>query len=132
LRAELVNIIEERVWEVDRVPWCRPGLELHLTGSRLVAYDTGERLSTPAALAEALPRLSLRSIFYHVHNARTRAARSDDFSAWLAQCGAAPALVAGLRSIDFYFLNLNQLRDQIIDTFRQCLPAPEMLVKVPA
>ena len=45
LRAELVNVIEERVWEIDRVPSCPPGLELHLVGSRLVAYDTGERLS---------------------------------------------------------------------------------------
>ena len=32
LRAELVNVIEERVWGIDRVPSCPPGLELHLVG----------------------------------------------------------------------------------------------------
>ena len=31
LRAALINVVEERLWIVDRVPWCRPGLELHLS-----------------------------------------------------------------------------------------------------
>jgi hypothetical protein len=80
LRAELVNLVEERVWELDRMPTCQPGLELHFVGSRLIAYDTGERLPTPASLFETLPRLSLRSFFYHVHNARRRTGgRTDDF-----------------------------------------------------
>lgn len=133
LRAELVNIIEERVWSLDRVPWCRTGLELHLVGSRLVAYDTGETLSTPAALAEALPRMSLRSIFYHVHDARHRTAgHTDDFSVWLEEYGADSALVAKLRALDFHFLNLNQLRGQLIDVFREHLPMPETLMKAGA
>jgi hypothetical protein len=133
VRAELINIIEERVWELDRVPWCRAGLELHLVGSRLVAYDTGERLSTPAALAEAIPRMPLRSIFYHVHDARWRSAgQSDDFSVWLEEFGADETLVTKLRAIDFYFLNLNQLRSQIADVFRQHLPMPETLMRAGA
>jgi hypothetical protein len=123
LRQELVNVIEARAWELDRVPWCRPGLELHLIAARLVAYDTGERFSTPTALAEALPRISTRSIFYHVHEARRRTAgQTDDFSAWLEAYGADSALVTRLRAIDFYFLNLNQLRDKLIGVLGQFLP----------
>ena len=38
------NVMEDRLWGLDRVPWCRPGLELHLIESRLIAYDTGERI----------------------------------------------------------------------------------------
>lgn len=133
LRAELVNLIEERVWELDRTPTCQPGLELHFVGSRLVAYDTGERLPTPAALFEALPRLSLRSFFYHVHNARRRSGgRTDDFSNWLESYGADPALVSRLRGIDVYFLNLNQLRDQMMDAFREHSPHPEVMLKASA
>lgn len=133
LRSELVNIIEERVWELDRVPWCRAGLEFHLVGSRLVAFDTGDRLTTPAAMAEALPRMSRRSIFYHVHNARRRSlGRSDDFSAWLDHYGSDASLVAKIRAIDFHFLNLNQLRVQLIETFQQHLPVPEMVLKATA
>jgi len=133
LRAELVNVIEERVWGLDRVPWCAAGLELHLVGSRLVAYDTGERLSTPAALAEALPRISPRSLFYHVQFARRRTGgKTDDFSNWLEAYGADPTLVASIRAIDVHFLHLNQLRERMVDAFRQYLPAPEVVLKVSA
>jgi hypothetical protein len=128
LRTALVDLLENRVWETERFPWCQPGLELHFIGSRLVAYDTGERLPTPAALAEALPRMSLQSIFYHVHNARRRTAgRTDDFSAWLESFGADAGLVARLRSIDFHFLNLKQVRTQLVDAFRQSVPMPDVV-----
>ena len=68
----------------NAVPWCRPGLELHLIESRLIAYDTGERIVTAAALLEAIERMSRRSLFFHVHEARRRTAgQTDDFSLWL-------------------------------------------------
>jgi hypothetical protein len=109
------------LWELDRVPWCRPGRELHLVESHVIAYDTGERFSTAAALAEAMPQLSLQSLFYHVHEARRRTVgRTDDFSDWLERDGADPALVAKLRAVDFYFLNLNQLRTEFSNIFRRC------------
>jgi hypothetical protein len=43
--------------------------------------------------------------------------------------GAEPALVARVRAIDFYFLNLNQLRQEIIEAFRQYLPEPLVVFK---
>ena len=129
LRAALTNVVEERLWVLDRVPWCKPGLELHLIESRVFAYATGEQFATLAALAEAIPRLPLRSLFYHVHEARRRTAgRTDDFSDWLEQYGADPALVAQLRAVDFYFLNLNQLRSEFMDIFRQHLSEPQAVM----
>jgi len=129
LRAALTNVVEERLWVLDRVPWCKPGLELHLIESRVFAYATGEQFATLAALAEAIPRLPLRSLFYHVHEARRRTAgRTDDFSDWLEQYGADPALVAQLRAVDFYFLNLNQLRAEFMDIFRQHLPETQAVM----
>src|SRR5437762_11145876 len=85
VRSALVNMIEDRLWGLERVPWCRPGLELHLASSRIVAFDTGERLPTLAALAQALPRFSSRSLFYHVHEAMRRSGVNnlDDFSTCL-------------------------------------------------
>ena len=119
LRAALVNVIEDRLWGLDRVPWGHPGMELHLIESRLIAYDTGERIGTPAALVEAIAGMSRRSLFYHVHDARRRTGgQSDDFSTWLEQSGAEPLLVAMLRGIDFYSLNLTQLRQTLLETFR--------------
>jgi hypothetical protein len=119
LRAALANMIEDRLWGLDRVPWCRPGLQLNLIQSRLIAYDTGERIVTPAALLEAIERMSPRSLFFHIHEARRRTGgKSDDFSLWLEQCGAEASLVQTLRDIDFYFLNLSQLRHAVIEAFR--------------
>lgn len=128
LRATLENTIEEQQWQTDQIHTCRKGLELHLLGSRLLAYDTGERFSTPAALIEAIPRLSQRSIYYHVHEAhRRRQPPMDDFSAWLEGVGFDAELVARLRNIDFHFLNLNQLRTELIEVLRpETLPAPRM------
>ncbi len=122
LRTELANVVEDHLWHLDRVPYCRPGLELHLVGSRLVSYDTGERITTPVALAEAIPRLSRRSLFYHVHEAWRRSGRSDDFSAWLAQHPGHEELAERIRAIDFHFLNLSQLRQELIEIFREYLP----------
>jgi len=119
LRAALVNVIEDRLWGLDRVPWCRPGLELHLIESHLIAYDTGERIFTPAALLEAIERMSARSLFYHARDARRRTAeRTDDFSLWLEKCGAEASLVSMLRAIDYYFLNLSQLRQALLEAFQ--------------
>lgn len=120
VRTALLDLIEDRLWSLDRVPWCRAGLELHLIESRLIAYDTGERVTTLTALAEAVERLARRSLFFHVHEARRRTAgQTDDFSFWLEGIGADPALVARMRGIDFYFLNLNQLRQELLDVLRQ-------------
>jgi hypothetical protein len=125
LRAALIDVIEQHLWGTDRAPWCRPGLELHLVSSRVVAYDTGEHIPTAAALADAIGRISLRSLFYHVHEARRRTGgETDDFSLWLQERGANPELVTAIRTIDFYFLKLSQLREELLGAFRQFLFAP--------
>jgi hypothetical protein len=133
LRLALANAIEERLWGLERVPTCQPGLELHLIESSILSFDTGERFSTPAAIAEALPSITLRSLFYHVHEARRRSPGCvDDFSGWLEHYGADGPLVTRLRAIDFYFLNLNQLRREFIEVFRQYLPEPDTVMKLSA
>jgi hypothetical protein len=133
LRTVLLNVIEDRLWGSDHAPWCRPGLELHLVESHLIAYDTGDRIFTPAALLETIERTSTRSLFYHVHDARWRTAgETDDFSLWLETCGAEASLVAALRGIDFYFLNLSQLREALVEAFRHYVAeAPPVSRTVP-
>jgi hypothetical protein len=129
LRASLVNVVEERLFELDHVPSCRPGLELHLIESRVLAYDTSERMATITALADAMPRLSLPSLFYHVHEARRRTTgRTDDFSDWLERQGTDAALVAKLRAVDFYFLNLKQLRQEFSDILRHYVSEPQAMM----
>jgi hypothetical protein len=123
LRTDLVNLVEDRLWGLNRVPWCRPGRELHWVESTLIAYDTGERFTTTAELAEAVERMSLRSLFFHIHEARRRLeGATDDFSAWLEGIDAPPVLIARLRAVDFYFLNLSQLRQELLQIFQDYSP----------
>ncbi len=85
----------------------------------MIAYDTGERVTTLTTLAEAIERIPRRSLFFHVHEARRRTAgQTDDFSLWLEGIEADPELVARIRGIDFYFLNLTQLRQELLDVLR--------------
>lgn len=125
LRRAIIDTLEARLWGAEHaLQACRPGTEFHLVGSRLVAYETGMRLESPAALAEALPRMSLRSLFYHVHEARRRTGgATDDLSAWLESAGGDADLVRDIRAIDFYFLNLTQLREELLELFRKYFPA---------
>ena len=99
--------------------------------SRLVAYNTGQVFETPVALAEAVGRLPLRSLFCHVHEARRRTGgQTDDFSHWLAAYGADAALVDHLRKIDFYALNLSQLRTAIQEVLQLHLGMDPALLQV--
>ena len=71
----------------------------------------------------------MRSIYYHVHEARRRRqGQADDISAWLEALEADPALIARLRAIDFNFLNLNQVRLALIEAFRQRMAEPQLVV----
>jgi hypothetical protein len=120
LRVALSDAIEQRLWGLDRVPWSRPGLELHWVESRLIVYDTGDRFTTTTTLLEALEKMSRHSLFLHVHEAYRRSeGRSGDFSAWLESNGADRGLIANIRTIDFYFLNLEQLRQEIRSILQQ-------------
>ena len=110
-------MIEDRLWGLDRVPWCRPGTELQLIHSRLIAFDTGERIGTPASLLEAIERMPVRSLFFHVHErGGGRPAKRRLLALARAERRRA---VAGrrLRAIDFHFLNLSQLRQALIEAF---------------
>jgi len=119
LRTSLLEILEQRLWTLDRIPWSRPGLELHLIESRLLAFDTGHRVHTIEELERAIEQMSLRSLFYHVHAARRRTGNTtDDFSAWLQTAGAPEGLIRRIQAIDFYFLNLSQLRRELLAAFQ--------------
>lgn len=127
LRLGVVDLLEDHLWSLERFPWSRPGLELHLVESRLISFDTGERFSTLAGLAEAVPRMSRRSLYFHVHEAYRRNG-VDDFSAFLEARLAPTELIDRLRSLDFYFLNLNQLREKLLDALCAFMAEPRAVL----
>ncbi len=114
LRAAVVDVIEQRLDEVD-VVFSRRDQQFHFRRCQTVVFDTELRIREPHSLAEAIPALSLGSIYYHVIDARRREpVRADDFRAWLAQFGPRyEPLCARLSAVDPYFSSLAELRAEI-------------------
>jgi len=119
LRREIVEIIEQHLYEKEHVPWARTGEQFQFTRSQIVVFDTKQKLTTPDGFKEMIPRLPLGSIFYHFIDSRRRTAESrNDFSIWLSYFGDSYSeLIDRLDNIDPYFTTLGNLRDEISDAF---------------
>lgn len=119
LRKEVIEIIEERLFESEYVPWVKPGEEFHFIRSQIVIFDTGKYYPDPSNLMEVFPTMSLGSIFYHFIDSRRRTHNGrNDFSVWLSGFGDKYiGLIGELDQIDPYFTNLNEIRQSIYHVF---------------
>jgi hypothetical protein len=115
LRREVLEILEERLYESEYVPWAKSGQEFFFIRSQLVIFNTGKTYADPKELVEIIPTMSLGSIFYHFIDARRRTEDArNDFSVWLSGFESRYAGLAGeLDNIDPYFTTLNELREEI-------------------
>jgi hypothetical protein len=121
LRRELVDIIESRIDEGDYGSWAKPDEQFQFIRSRLVVFDTGRRLTHPRELPQALPSLSVGSIYYHFVDARRRPPlRVDDFRAWFAGYqDEFKDLGDTFAEVDPYFGTLIELRDELARLARE-------------
>ena len=119
LRQETIEIVEQRLDEMDRPTWVRLDKQFHFIRSQIVVFDTRLLIQTPEQMMETLPRLSVGSIFYHFIDARRRVPDSlDDFTLWLAGCGEEYLpLCDHLAELDPYFGSLGELRTNLSETF---------------
>ncbi len=117
LRRYLVDVIDERLDEIHHIPWVEKGNEFRFLRAATIVFDTGLDLHAPIDLIKHLPQLSTSSIYYHFIEARRRTETStDDFTAWLQTFENAPKkLIDLLAEIDFYFFNLSELRETLIE-----------------
>jgi hypothetical protein len=115
LRATLLDLLEERLFEVGQSAPAPPGHEFHFLRSQLVVFDAGLVARSPAELAARVPDLPRGGIFYHFVDARRRPPRGeDDFSHWLAGWGERGAAARRrLAAIDPLFGSLAELREAI-------------------
>ena len=119
LRAETLEIIEQRLDELEGAPAAKPGQQFQFIMSRMVVFDTGMRIRTPEEMAGAIPSFSAGAVFYHFIDARRRAPLgTDDFSGWLSGFGPqAERLTADMAGLDPYFTTLTGLRQKIAAIF---------------
>lgn len=123
IRAEVIEVIEERLDQSEHVPWAKADDQFAFIRSQIVVFNTHRVLKHPRELSESVRHMTLGSIFFHVIDARRRTwNRVDDFRNWLADLGPDyEALGAELAGIDPYFAGLAELRDQLADVFRRHL-----------
>lgn len=123
LRTEVIEIIEQHLYEHEHVPWARNGDQFYFMRSQIVVFDSGIRLRTPEELQSIFPTISLSSIFYHFIDARRRTFESkNDFSLWLdGFSGKYGELSESLDQLDPYFTTLSTLRDDIASLFKRHL-----------
>ena len=126
LRHELIEVIDERLDETETVLFARADRQFHFARSVIVVFDTHKRLSQPQELVEAVPQMSVGSIFYHFIDARQRNPVSvDDFSAWRVGLGPVYAAVGeSVAEVDPYFESLFVIRQRLTEVFSQHLSRP--------
>jgi hypothetical protein len=119
LRQRLLDVIEDRLADLDHVPSVAPGREFHFLRSQILIFGTGLSAAMPGDLANLIPRLSTGSVFYHFVEARRRhPARLDDISVWLEGWGEDHEPTRRrLGTIDFNLWTLTEMRDLIAACF---------------
>jgi len=119
LRRELIDAVEERLYESEFASWMRAREAFHFMRSQIVVFDTMIRVSNPDELGIIIPRLSLGSIFYHFIDARRRTETGrNDFTEWLRGFdGPYVDLADRIANIDPYFTSLTDLRRELAAIF---------------
>jgi len=119
LRTEVIEIIEQQLYELEYVPWAKRGQEFHFIRSQIVIFDTGVFVNDPKDLLKRIPEMSIGSIFYHFIDSRRRLPDNrNDFSVWLDRFrNKYTGLIKDLDMIDPYFTTLNELRQDINTVF---------------
>jgi hypothetical protein len=124
LRGEVLDVIEERLHDLDALHWAARGEAFHFIEGQLVVFDTHHRIALPEELPAICERLSPGSVFYHFVDARHRSADGrDDFQAWLRGFGDRYLpLCDELRQLDIFFVSLGDLQRELVRLFSEAFP----------
>jgi hypothetical protein len=123
LREELIDVIEEHLYEVEYIPWAKTGAAFQFVRSILVTFDTGLRIEQPEQLVELLPHMTDSSLYYHCIDARRRPPEGvDDFRAWfMGMDGKYKDLIEAIADMDPHFMTLANLRRKLGQLFQTFL-----------
>ncbi|MBE9486916.1 MAG: hypothetical protein IMY82_07080 [Chloroflexi bacterium] len=116
LRERLVEIADERGSELPNAVWHPASEEFRFMRAATVIFETGVELTSLKELKQAIPSMSQSSVYYHFVEARRRTeGHLDDFSFWLqGSPEETQSFEQGLAGIDFYFLNLRELKRELV------------------
>ncbi len=117
LRRAVLDVLDDRHAEVQVLTTVPRGEEFLFMRAVTVVFSAGLVLNEAKELSDALLQMSLSSVYFHFIEARRRTPTGlDDFSEWLKEFDTPETedIMRSLREIDFYYLSLSQLREQMI------------------
>lgn len=122
LRERLIEIIHGHLEQVADVRAAPPGMEFQFMRSVSFVLPTGEIAHDLREFSDALERVSLSSISYHMFDARLRLEAGDnDFSKWFEHSLGDAQLAQEVRSIDPYTHTEEGLRRRIVSLIQRRL-----------
>lgn len=117
LRQALVAAVERYLEErpAAQLRFASPGQEFFFVKAVHFVLPTLHTASTLAEFADALTRVSIRSLYFHMFESRLRVGhRTNDFSVWLEEQLGEGELAAAIARLDPYGQNLEGLRTRLL------------------
>ena len=119
LRNRFIVLIESHLASMEKITDCPRGEEFHFMASRTFALPTPYVAQNLIEFRDALGRVSVNTIYYHIFDAKLRLDRGEnDFSTWFDTNGRS-TLAEELRKLDPYTHTLEGLRKRIIVLVRK-------------
>lgn len=114
-REALVGAIERYLGGNPLLNQCPRGSEFVFCESTSVIVDTGVAAADLEGFIRALGRVTNRSLYYHLFEARLRLRRTDnDFSIWLREQMRDELLAAEISRLDISIQTLDQIRARLL------------------
>ena len=114
LREALISTVDKHLRATARRRSTSEGEALHFMSSRSIVIPTAYEARSLDAFAEALRKISIQTIYYHVFEARLRLQRGNDFAIWLESALGEKELAHQIMQLDPYTQTLDGLRKRIV------------------
>lgn len=114
LRGAFADILENYLLKGGENPNCMPGFEFHFLACYTLILPLPYTASNLQEFAELLRKVSIRSLYFHMFEARMRlGVRDNDISQWMKGIGE-EQLAHDISKLDPYSITLENLRGKII------------------
>ena len=122
LRDRIISIIEEYLIQKNWNRQASEGDEFHFMKSVSIIFPTPYLATDLREFIEALRKVSLGSLYFHMYESRLRLGRGqNDFSSWLVSSMDETELAADISRIDPYTYTLEGLRSTLIRSIEKHL-----------
>ena len=115
LREKIIEVIEGHLFDISEIRNALSGQEFDFTKSRTFVFPLPYKAWNLTELVEALKKISLYSLHFHIFAARLRFEKGiNDFSNWINVDLNFSDLAEKINNLDPYTYTLAGLRDKII------------------